>query len=72
MSVAVPVRVFMRVYLGMSTGVAMRMNVKTAEETEKSTLLSVLIRLFGTAFLFLRMKIEILFGHNDTLISILF
>ncbi|AKB82095.1 hypothetical protein MSBR3_1517 [Methanosarcina barkeri 3] len=62
----------MRVYLGMSTGVVMRMNMKTTEETEKSTLSSILIRLFGTAFLFLRMRIEILFGHNGTLISILF
>jgi hypothetical protein len=72
MSVAVPMRVFMETDLGMGTGVVMRMNMKTTEETEKSILSSIPIRLFGIAFLFRRMTIEISFGHNGTLISILF
>jgi hypothetical protein len=59
MSVAVPV--------GMSIGVIMRMGVKTREESEKSVFSNILMELFGTALLFLRMRIRMLFGHTDTL-----
>jgi hypothetical protein len=68
MSVAVPVGVC----LGMSTGVLMRMSVKTTEEIEKPIFSNILIGLFGNALLFLGMRIRMLFGHTDTLISILF
>jgi hypothetical protein len=54
---------------GMSTGVVMRMSVKTRDEIEKSFFADIFVGLFGTALLFMGMRIRMLFGHTDTLTS---
>jgi hypothetical protein len=52
------------VCVGMSTGMVMRMRVKTTEETGKSFFAGIFTGLLGTTLLFMEMGIRMLFGHN--------
>jgi hypothetical protein len=63
---AVPVGVC----LGMRKGVLMRMSVKMRAEIKKSFFADIFMELFGAALLSIGMRIKMLFGHTDTLISI--
>jgi hypothetical protein len=55
------------VYLGMSIGLLMGMNVKKRTEIEKSFFEDIFMGLFGTALLSMGMRIRMLFRHTDTL-----
>jgi hypothetical protein len=51
-------------WLLVSAGLLMRMNMKTRKKIEKSLFADIFMGLFGTTLLFMGMRIRMLFGHN--------